>query len=294
MAIVAFIGLGNMGGPMARNLIAANHQVTVFDLVPQACADLEAAGAAVASSTKEAVIGAQYVVSMLPAGKHVAGVYLGEDGLLAHLNSSVTVLDCSTIDATTSREVGQAAAAAGIGFMDAPVSGGVAAAAAGTLAFMCGGDADTFEKAKVVLAGMGKNIFHAGPHGSGQVAKGCNNMLLAIHMLGTCEALEMGARNGLDPAVLSEIMLASSGRNWSLEVYNPYPGVMAAAPASNDYKPGFMVDLMVKDLGLAMAIAKDSDVDNAMGKLAQAIYEKHQSQGNGQRDFSSVLEHLKD
>ncbi|MEP4484348.1 MAG: 3-hydroxyisobutyrate dehydrogenase [Halioglobus sp.] len=294
MATVAFIGLGNMGGPMAKNLIVANHTVTVFDLVPEACAELEAAGASVAASTAEAVSDAQYVVSMLPAGKHVAGVYLGADGLLAQLDSSVTVLDCSTIDAATSREVGEAAAAAGIGFMDAPVSGGVAAAAAGTLAFMCGGDADTFEKAKVVLSGMGKNIFHAGPHGSGQVAKGCNNMLLAIHMLGTCEALEMGARNGLDPAVLSEIMLASSGRNWSLEVYNPYPGIMDAAPASNDYKPGFMVDLMVKDLGLAMAIADESDVDNAMGKLAQAIYEQHQSRGNGQRDFSSVLEHLKD
>jgi 3-hydroxyisobutyrate dehydrogenase len=177
--------------------------------------------------------------------------------------------------------------------MDAPVSGGVAAAAAGTLAFMCGGDAQTFEKAKLVLGGMGRNIFHAGPHGAGQVAKGCNNMLLAVHMLGTCEALEMGARNGLDPSVLSEIMLASSGRNWSLEVYNPYPGVMATAPACNDYKPGFMVDLMVKDLGLAMAIAQESGVDNAMGKLAQAIFETHQSQGNGQRDFSSVLEQFK-
>jgi 3-hydroxyisobutyrate dehydrogenase len=282
-----------MGGPMAKNLIAAGHQVTVFDLVPAACAELEAAGAAVAPSTTEAVAGAEYVVSMLPAGKHVAGIYLGEEGLLKHLDSEVTVLDCSTIDAATSREVGQAAAAAGIGFMDAPVSGGVAAAAAGTLAFMCGGDAQTFEKAKLVLGGMGKNIFHAGPHGAGQVAKGCNNMLLAVHMLGTCEALEMGARNGLDPKVLSEIMLASSGRNWSLEVYNPYPGVMPTAPACNDYKPGFMVDLMVKDLGLAMAIAQESGVDNAMGKLAQAIYERHQSQGNGQRDFSSVLEQFK-
>ena len=177
--------------------------------------------------------------------------------------------------------------------MDAPVSGGVAAAAAGTLAFMCGGDAETFEKAKVVLEAMGKNIFHAGPHGAGQVAKGCNNMLLAIHMIGTCEALEMGARNGLDPSVLSDIMLASSGRNWSLEVYNPYPGVMPNAPASNDYQPGFMVDLMVKDLGLAMEIAEQSSVDNRMGQLAQSLYEAHQHGGNGQRDFSSVLELLK-
>jgi 3-hydroxyisobutyrate dehydrogenase len=293
MANVAFIGLGNMGGPMAKNLLAAGHQVCVFDLVPEACQALADAGASVAASAAEAVSGVDYVVSMLPAGKHVAATYLGDDGLLALLDSTVTVLDCSTIDAATSRDVGAAADKVGIGFMDAPVSGGVAAAAAGTLAFMCGGSADTFEKAKVVLEGMGKNIFHAGPHGAGQVAKGCNNMLLAIHMLGTCEALEMGARNGLDPSVLSDIMLASSGRNWSLEVYNPYPGVMENAPASNDYKPGFMVDLMVKDLGLAMEIADQSEVDNRMGKLAQALYQEHQSGGNGQRDFSSVLELLK-
>ena len=294
MAIVGFIGLGNMGGPMAKNLLAAGHVVTVFDLMPEACADLEAAGATVAGNTSDVATGAEYIISMLPAGKHVAGVYTGVDGLLAQLDTSVTVLDCSTIDAATSREVGAAAAAAGIGFMDAPVSGGVAAAAAGTLAFMCGGDEATFEKAKLILAGMGKNIFHAGPHGAGQVAKGCNNMLLAIHMLGTCEALEMGARNGLDPAVLSEIMLASSGRNWSLEVYNPYPGVMDTAPASNDYKPGFMVDLMVKDLNLAMGIAEGSGVDNQLGRLAQALYTKHQQAGNGQQDFSSVLQNLQE
>ncbi|AQA19599.1 3-hydroxyisobutyrate dehydrogenase [Halioglobus japonicus] len=293
MANVAFIGLGNMGGPMAKNLIKAGHQVTVFDLMPAACADLEAAGAAVAASATEAASGKDYVISMLPAGKHVAATYLGDDGLLAQLDASTTCLDCSTIDAATAREVGEAAAAAGIGFMDTPVSGGVAAAAAGTLAFMCGGSADTFPRAQAILSAMGKNIFHAGPAGAGQVAKGCNNMLLAIHMIGSAEALEMGARNGLDPAVLSEIMLASSGRNWSLEVYNPYPGVMETAPASNDYQPGFMTDLMVKDLGLALEIAEQSGVDNQMGKLARALYGKHQEEGNGQRDFSSILEQLK-
>ena len=277
MASVAFIGLGNMGGPMAKNLLAAGHSVCVFDLSTEACEALEAAGASVAASAAAATDGVEYVVSMLPAGKHVAGTYLG----------------CSTIDAATSREVGAAAEAMGSGFMDAPVSGGVAAAAAGTLAFMCGGSEETFLKARELLSAMGKNIFHAGPHGAGQVAKGCNNMLLAIHMLGTCEALEMGARNGLDPAVLSEIMLASSGRNWSLEVYNPYPGVMENAPASNDYQPGFMVDLMVKDLGLAMDIAKDAGVDNALGQLAQSLYEAHQAAGNGSRDFSSALERLR-
>jgi 3-hydroxyisobutyrate dehydrogenase len=294
MAKVAFIGLGNMGGPMAINLVKAGHDVTVFDLSEQACSQLREAGAGVAASAAEAARGVDYVLSMLPAGKHVAGVYLGEDGLLAQLNGDTTVLDCSTIDAASARQVGETAAAMGIGFMDSPVSGGVAAAAAGTLAFMCGGSAETFRKAELILGDMGKNIFHAGPAGAGQVAKGCNNMLLAIHMIGTCEALEMGARNGLDPKVLSQIMLASSGRNWSLEVYNPYPGVMENAPASNDYKPGFMVDLMAKDLGLAMEIAKQCDFDNPMGQLARELYAQHQEAGNGQRDFSSILQKLQD
>jgi 3-hydroxyisobutyrate dehydrogenase len=293
MAKVGFIGLGNMGGPMANNLVAAGHDVQVFDLSQSACEQLAAAGAAVAASALDAARGADYVISMLPAGKHVAATYLGDTGLLAQLDPATTVLDCSTIDAATAREVGECAAQLGIGFMDAPVSGGVAAAAAGTLAFMCGGDAVTFERAEVILADMGKNIFHAGPAGAGQVAKGCNNMLLAIHMLGTCEALEMGARNGLDPKVLSEIMLASSGRNWSLELYNPYPGVMDNAPASNDYQPGFMVDLMVKDLGLAMEIAQASGIDNALGQLALERYQRHQEAGSGQRDFSSAMELLK-
>ena len=231
---------------------------------------------------------------MLPAGKHVRATYLGDDGngLLSLLDGCTTVLDCSTIDAETARDVGLAAKDMGIGFMDSPVSGGVAAAAGGTLAFMCGGEAETFEKARLILADMGKNIFHAGPAGAGQVAKGCNNMLLAIHMIGTSEALEMGARHGLDPKVLSDIMLASSGRNWSLEVYNPYPGVMETAPASNGYQPGFMVDLMVKDLALAMAIADGAGFDNPMGQLARDLYEEHQKDGNGSRDFSSILEKL--
>ena len=289
MSTVAFIGLGNMGGPMAKNLIAAGHALRVFDLSEAACAALAEAGAAVSASPAEAADGADVIISMLPAGKHVAGVYLGDDGLFSKIPSTTLVLDCSTIDAETAKEVGAAAAAAGIDFMDTPVSGGVAAAAAGTLAFMCGGTEQAFERAKVVLAGMGKNIFHAGPAGAGQVAKAANNMLLAIHMIGTCEALEMGARNGLDPAKLSEIMLASSGRNWSLEVYNPYPGVNPNVPSSNNYKPGFMVDLMVKDLGLAEAVAAQADIDNKMGKLALEIYSEYQGEGNGALDFSSVL-----
>ncbi|EAQ96489.1 3-hydroxyisobutyrate dehydrogenase [Congregibacter litoralis] len=287
---VAFIGLGNMGGPMAANLLSAGFAVSVFDLSDEACKVLAGKGASVAESAKAAADSVDFLITMLPAGKHVAGLYLGDDGLLSMLDASTTVLDCSTIDAQTAREVGEAAAARDIGFLDAPVSGGVAAAQAGTLAFMCGGDAKVFETAQAVLNAMGRASFHAGPAGAGQVAKACNNMLLAVHMLGTCEALAMGKEHGLDPARLSEIMLASSGRNWSLEVYNPWPDVMEGSPASNNYQPGFMVDLMAKDLGLAMDVAKTAGIDNSMGQLAQTLYEEHQGAGNGARDFSSVLE----
>ena len=183
----------------------------------------------------------------------------------------------------------------GINFMDTPVSGGVAAAAAGTLAFMCGGTAEAFEQARLILEGMGspEKIFHAGPAGAGQVAKAANNMLLAVHMIGTCEALAMGEANGLDPTVLSDIMKASSGNNWSLQVYNPWPNVMEGAPSSNNYQPGFMVDLMLKDLGLACEVADSCGLNNQMGKQAMAAYLAHQSDGNGPRDFSSILEWVK-
>jgi 3-hydroxyisobutyrate dehydrogenase len=287
---VAFVGLGNMGGPMAANLVSAGFSVSVFDLSAEAGTALEQAGASVAASATDASVGADFVISMLPAGKHVAGLYLGDRGLLKALGSEVTVLDCSTIDADTARQVGEASAASGIAFLDAPVSGGVAAAQAGTLAFMCGGAEATFQAAQPVLEAMGRASFHAGPAGAGQVAKACNNMLLAVHMLGTCEALAMGERHGLDPQRLSEIMLASSGRNWSLEVYNPWPGVMEGSPASNDYQPGFMVDLMAKDLGLALDVARSAGVENPMGQLAQSLYAEHQAAGNGSRDFSNVLE----
>jgi len=294
MTDIAFIGLGNMGAPMAANLLRAGHALTVYDLVPAACEALRAQGACSADSPLAACAGAAVVITMLPAGKHVASVYLGDQGLLANLAGDVLLLDCSTIDVATAREVSAAAADCGLAFMDTPVSGGVAAAAAGTLTFMCGGEAAHFERARQVLADMGRNIFHAGPAGAGQVAKCCNNMLLAIHMIGSCEALEMGARAGLDPAVLAEIMLASSGRNWSLEVYNPYPGVMPKAPASNGYKPGFMVDLMLKDLGLATALADTQGLDAALGKLAHERFAAHQAAGNGGLDFSSILQMLRD
>jgi 3-hydroxyisobutyrate dehydrogenase len=290
MAKVAFIGLGNMGGPMAANLIVAGHQVTVFDLVAAAMDAAVTLGAAKGGSALEALVGADAVITMLPAGKHVAGLYLGEEGLVAQAADGTLLIDCSTIDADTARRVGEAAAARGLEMIDAPVSGGVKAAQAGTLAFMCGGSAEGFARGKLVLQGMGKNIFHAGDHGAGQIAKICNNMLLAVHMIGTAEALQLGANNGLDPKVLSEIMLNSSGKNWSLENYNPYPDVMPTAPASNDYQPGFMVQLMLKDLGLAMENSLATQSSVPMGALARSLYASFSTKGNAQRDFSSILE----
>jgi len=291
MTNIAFIGLGNMGGPMAKNLLAAGHTLHIFDLSEVALNDVATAGATVAGSAVDACKNAEVVITMLPAGKHVRQVYIGDDALLAHLLPGTLCLDASTIDSDTARDVGLAVAEQGIEFMDTPVSGGVAAAQAGTLAFMCGGTPAAFERAKVILEAMGngEKIFHAGPAGAGQVAKAANNMLLAVHMIGTCEALAMGAKAGLEPAVLSEIMKASSGNNWSLQVYNPWPEVMPGAPAGNNYEPGFMVDLMVKDLGLAKEVAGGTGVDNRLGRLALEIYQAHQAEGHGSLDFSSIL-----
>lgn len=288
MSKVAFIGLGNMGGPMAHNLVKAGHTVTGFDLSADALKALAAAGGTAASSAAEAVAGAEVVVSMLPASQHVAGLYLGEAGLFSQLPAGTLVIDSSTIAAETSRQVGKAAAENGIKFLDAPVSGGVGGAIAGTLSFIVGGSAADFAQAKPLLENMGKNIFHAGEAGAGQVAKACNNMLLAILMAGTTEALALGAKNGLDPAVLSEIMKQSSGANWVLNVYNPWPGVMEGVPASNNYQGGFQVDLMAKDLGLAWETALSSKSSIPMGSLARNLFVLHAQKGNGGLDFSSI------
>ncbi|WP_226702785.1 3-hydroxyisobutyrate dehydrogenase [Microbulbifer elongatus] len=296
MTTIAFIGLGNMGGPMALNLIKSGFTVRVFDLVPEAVNTLQQHGAHGATSPGDAANGAEIVISMLPAGKHVSALYLGsggEEGLLASLPKGCLVLDCSTIDEETVQTVAGACSKLGLEMLDAPVSGGVAAAQQGTLTFMCGGSETGFQRARPILAAMGKNIFHAGAHGAGQVAKMCNNMLLAIQMIGTSEALQMGANSGLEPRTLSEIMLKSSGRNWSLELYNPYPGVMDS-PASRNYTPGFMVDLMAKDLGLATANAKSTGSKIPLGEQAAALYRQKQEVGDGRKDFSSILELLND
>ncbi|MEA1079313.1 3-hydroxyisobutyrate dehydrogenase [Marinobacter qingdaonensis] len=288
MATITFIGLGNMGGPMASNLVKAGHDVTVFDLSKDAVQTLVSEGAKTADTAHQAAEGAECVITMLPAGQHVEAVYLGDDGLLAKLPEGTLVIDSSTIAPETARGVAEAAQARNIPFLDAPVSGGVGGAKAGTLTFICGGDEATFAKAKPILDAMGKNIFHAGPHGSGQVAKICNNMLLAILMAGTSEALALGVKNGLDPAVLSEIMKQSSGGNWALNVYNPWPGVMENAPASRNYEGGFLVNLMTKDLGLAFDNAVKNQASIPMGSLARNLFSIHAGQGNGTLDFSSI------
>ncbi|WOX04530.1 3-hydroxyisobutyrate dehydrogenase [Microbulbifer pacificus] len=289
MEKVAFIGLGNMGGPMAANLVKKGFAVTAFDL-SQPMLDMAVSnGCKRADSAHSALEGADVVVSMLPHGEAVRSLYLGVHGLLQGMNPETLLIDCSTISASDARQLIAAAGERGIEALDAPVSGGTAAAAAGTLSFMCGGEEKTLERARPVLSAMGTNIFHAGPAGSGQVAKICNNMLLAIHMIGTAEALQLGVDNGLDPKVLSEIMRASSGGNWSLEKYNPYPGVMEGVPASRDYAGGFSVALMLKDLGLAMDTAAGSASSTPLGALAKNLYQLHGGDPiNRVLDFSSI------
>ena len=289
---IAFIGLGHMGGPMAHNLHKAGHEVRAFDLSAPARDKMAADGVPVAADAAAAVQGAQVVISMLPASQHVEGLFLGAGNLLAQLPAGTLVIDCSTIAAATSRKVAEAARARGVDFIDAPVSGGTGGAIAGTLTFMVGGEAAVLERARPVLEKMGANIFHAGAVGAGQTAKICNNMLLGILMVGTSEAIALGVANGLDPQVLSEIMRRSSGGNWALEKYNPFPGVMDTAPASKGYAGGFGTDLMLKDLGLAQESALAAQASTPLGGLARALYATHSMAGHGGEDFSSVIKML--
>ena len=289
---IAFIGLGNMGGPMALNLHKAGHALSAFDLSKEACAKFAADGLPIAASAAATLEGAEVVVSMLPASAHVEGLYLGgngQPGILEKIAPGTLVIDSSTIAAATSRKVAEAAAKRGIAVIDAPVSGGTGGAVAGTLSFMVGGSEADLERARPVLEKMGANIFHAGAAGAGQTAKICNNMLLGILMIGTSEAIALGVANGLDPKVLSEIMRRSSGGNWALEKYNPLPGVMEAAPASKNYAGGFGTDLMLKDLGLAQENAAAVRAATPLGGLARNLYAAHSLAGHGALDFSSVI-----
>jgi 3-hydroxyisobutyrate dehydrogenase len=286
---IGFIGLGNMGLPMAINLLKAGHHVTGFDLVQSQLDAFTAAGGTLSTNANAAANNADILITMLPASRHVEGLYLGESGLLANANPKTLLIDCSTISPKVAQAVASAAKAKGFAMVDAPVSGGTAGAQAATLTFMVGGESSVVECIRPVLEKMGKNIFHAGASGAGQTVKVCNNMLLGIQMLGTSEALRLGIANGMDPKVLSDIMSKSSGRNWTLELYNPCPGVMENVPSSKGYAGGFGVDLMLKDLGLATENAQDLDASIPLGQLAQELYEAHSKAGNGQLDFSSVF-----
>ncbi len=293
MSNIAFIGLGNMGAPMAQNLIKAGHTLRVYDLVPYSVQILVKEGAHAASSASDAVIGADVVISMLPASQHVESLYLGDAGLLKTIPAHALIIDCSTIAAVSARKVASAAQALGLDMIDAPVSGGTGGAIAGTLTFIVGGESGSLERARPYLEKMGKNIFHAGAAGAGQVAKIANNMLLGIAMAGTAEALALGVANGLDPKVLSDIISKSSGCNWAVERYNPWPGVMENVPAAKDYAGGFGVDLMLKDLGLAAEAAMHAKSVIPLGELARNLYALHSTQGSGKLDFSSIVNMIK-
>jgi 3-hydroxyisobutyrate dehydrogenase len=287
---IAFVGLGNMGAPMSRNLIKHGHDVVGHDVATIQRERFAAAGGRLAPDLAASVRTAEVVVTMLPASEHVRDVYLSPDGVMAHCRRDAILVDCSTIAAATAREVAARAAAAGLAMLDAPVSGGTTGAEAGTLTFMVGGDPGVLARVRPLLDAMGKAVYHAGPAGAGQVAKMCNNLMLGIQMVGACEALKLGIAHGLDPARISEIMLKSSGRNWVLEVYNPCPQVLPAAPASRGYSGGFSSDLMLKDLGLANDAAAATGAPAPLGMLAREIYRLHHEQGRGGLDFSSVFE----
>jgi 3-hydroxyisobutyrate dehydrogenase len=284
---IAFIGLGNMGGGMAANLVKAGHEVHAFDLSEEALAKAKEHGCATYSAVPDAVADVDAVVTMLPNGAIVKSVYTAD--VIGKAPKGALFLDCSTIDVATAREVAGLAEAAGYSMVDAPVSGGIAAANGGTLTFMVGGTAESFDWAKTVLEPMAKAVIHAGSIGSGQVAKMCNNMLLAIHMIGTCEALRLAEKAGLDPQKFYEISSKSTGYCWSLNDYTPAPGVGAKSPADNDYEGGFASALMLKDLRLAMAGAADARATVPMGEHAMKIYEAFVEAGNGGKDFGAIF-----
>lgn len=293
MAKIAFIGLGNMGAGMCTNLVKAHHEVAAFDLNAEAVSAAAERGARPAASIADAVNGVDVVVTMLPAGKHVLGVYFGADGVAEHAQQGILLIDCSTIAVTDAREVHEKASSAGFMMVDAPVSGGTAAADAGTLTFMAGGTKIAYELAEPILKGMGKNIFHAGGAGNGQAAKIANNMLLGISMIGTCEAFNLAEKLGLDAQTFFNISSVSSGQCWSMTSYCPAPGPVPTSPANRDYKPGFAVAMMLKDLHLAADAAKAAGADIRLGELAESIYQNLSERGFDGLDFSGVLKDLK-
>ena len=293
MARVAFIGLGNMGGGMAANLVKAGHDVTAFDLSEDALARAEGRGAARAASAAEAVKDAEAVVTMLPAGRHVRAVYA--ESVIGRAPTGAILMDCSTIDVDSARAVIADAAAAGYQMVDAPVSGGIAAAEAGTLTFMAGGTDAAFERTRPILEAMGKAVIHAGEAGAGQAAKICNNMLLGATMAATCETFAMAKKLGLDLQTFYDISSKASGQSWSMTSYCPVPGVGPETPADRDYEGGFAAALMLKDLRLAMAAAQSVDAYTPMGAEAEELYARFaEALGGGGKDFSAIIRMIDD
>ena len=293
MASVAFIGLGNMGNPMARNLVKAGHDVRGFDLSDDALKVFGDAGGTVAESATAAVEGAEIVITMLPAGQHVMALMTGEGGLLSAAAKGTLFIDCSTIDVETARAVAGAASDAGMRMLDAPVSGGVGGAEAGTLTFMVGGPEDAFADAKPLFDIMGKTVVHAGGAGNGQAAKICNNMILGVSMIAVSEAFVLAEKLGLDHQKLFDISSTASGQCWSLTTYCPVPGPVPASPANNDYKPGFAAALMLKDLKLAQEAAQSSGAVTPLGASAMQLYALFNAAGEGGTDFSGIINFLR-
>lgn len=288
---IGFIGLGNMGGPMAANLVKAGHTVRGFDLVPASLEAARAEGITVAGSALAAAEGADVVITMLPAGRHVVEVWTQ---LAAALPAGTLLIDSSTVDVESARKAHALAEAQGCLSVDAPVSGGTGGAKAGTLTFMAGGAEAAFAKAEPLLKAMGKNVFHCGAAGAGQAAKICNNMILGISMIGVCEAFAMGEKLGLSHQALFDVASTSSGQCWSINTYCPVPGPVPTSPANNDYKPGFAVDLMLKDLRLSQAAANSAGASTPLGAAAAEVYEHFAAAGFGGTDFSGVINFLRD
>ena len=288
---IAFIGLGNMGGGMAANLVKAGHEVRAFDLSEPALAAAREAGCRTFPTAKEACQGAEAVVSMLPNGAIVKAVYW--DDVIGHAPAGALLLDCSTIDVDTARLVGAAAASGGYPMVDAPVSGGIAAANGGTLTFMVGGSAEAFARAEPILSAMGKAVIHAGASGAGQAAKICNNMILGITMLGTCEAIGLAEKLGLDPVKMFDIVSKSSGQSWSTTTYYPWPGPVPTAPSNRNYDGGFATAMMLKDLKLAQDAAAKSGASTPLGAQTEALFQMFNGLGYGGRDFSAILQMLR-
>ncbi len=288
MARIGFIGLGNMGGPMVRNLIRAGHSLKVFDISEEAVNFAVQSGAEAAASVKDAARGVAFVMTMLPVGANVREVFL-DDGVLAAANPGTVMIDSSTIDVETAQATAAAAKEAGFAMLDAPVSGGVIGADAGTLTFMCGGDAATFEKCRPILQGMGRNIVRCGGPGMGQVTKICNNMLAGINALAAAETMVMGERLGVSAETLFNVISTSTGRSYIFETSNPMPGIVATSAASNDFKPGFMAKLMLKDLRLSQAAAQASGTPTPLGAAATAAFQMLIEHGFGDNDTASII-----